>query len=114
MSDLLNERCEVCHKGSPRVTDDDIAELMPAIPEWKIVEIDGVPRLERRFRFASYPETLAFVQRVGALADAEGHHPTMVVEWGRVKVSWWTHAIKWLNRNDFIVAAKTDHLADDR
>ena len=111
MNTLINERCEVCRKDSPRVTEAEIAALSPEIPEWQIVEVDGVPRLRRTFRFASYPETLAFVQRVGELAEEEGHHPAMTVEWGKVRVSWWTHAIKWLNRNDFIMAAKTDALA---
>src|SRR5215218_8802657 len=111
MDALVNERCEVCRKDSPRVTEAEIAELSPQIPEWKMVEVDGVPRLQRTFRFRSYPETLAFVQRVGELAEEEGHHPAMTVEWGKVRVSWWTDAIKWLNRNDFIMAAKTDALA---
>ncbi|HEY7034538.1 MAG TPA: 4a-hydroxytetrahydrobiopterin dehydratase [Thermomicrobiales bacterium] len=111
METLVNERCTVCRADSPRVTEAEIAELSPQIPEWKIVEVEGVPRLQRTFRFRSYPETLAFVQRVGELAEAEGHHPAMLVEWGKVRVSWWTHAIKWLNRNDFIMAAKTDALA---
>jgi 4a-hydroxytetrahydrobiopterin dehydratase len=70
--------------------------------------VDGVPRLERTFRFATYPEALAFTQRVGELADSEGHHPVIVTEARRVRVSWWTHAIKGLHRNDFIMAAKSD------
>jgi 4a-hydroxytetrahydrobiopterin dehydratase len=111
MDMLVNERCTACRKDSPRVTETEIAELSPQIPEWTIVEVDGVPRLERTFRFQSYPETLAFVQRCGELAEEEGHHPVMLVEWGKVRVSWWTHAIKWLHRNDFIMAAKTDALA---
>ena len=110
MSTLVNERCAVCRADSPRVTEAEIAELSPLIPDWKIVEVEGVPRLRRTFRFDSYPETLAFVQRVGELAEEEDHHPAMTVEWGKVRVSWWTHAIKWLNRNDFIMAAKTDAL----
>jgi 4a-hydroxytetrahydrobiopterin dehydratase len=111
METLINERCSVCRPDSPRVTEAEIAELSPQIPAWKIVEVHEVPRLQRTYRFRSYPATLAFVQRVGALAEEEGHHPAMLVEWGKVRVSWWTHAIKWLNRNDFIMAAKTDALA---
>jgi 4a-hydroxytetrahydrobiopterin dehydratase len=111
MNALVSERCEVCRKDSPRVTEAEIAELSPQIPDWTIVEVEGVPRLQRTFRFKSYPETLAFVQRVGELAEEEGHHPAMTVEWGKVRVAWWTHAIEWLNRNDFIMAAKTDALA---
>ena len=111
MNALADERCTACRKDSPRVTPDEIAELSPLIPDWMLTERDGVPRLERVFRFPSYAASLAFTQRVGELADAEGHHPAILTEWGRVTVSWWTHAIRNLHRNDFVMAAKTDRLA---
>lgn len=107
---LTGERCTACRKDSPRVTDAEIVDLKPYIPEWEIVEVDGVPRLERTFRFSTYPAALAFTQRVGEAAEAEGHHPVITLEARRVRVSWWTHAIRWLHRNDFIMAAKTDQL----
>jgi 4a-hydroxytetrahydrobiopterin dehydratase len=105
---LTGERCVACRKDSPRVTDAEIAQFKPQIPEWELNEIDGELRLERTFRFTTYPAALAFTQRVGEAAEEEGHHPVMVVEARRVRVSWWTHAIGWLHRNDFIMAAKTD------
>ena len=114
MDSLVNERCAVCRKDSPRVTEAEIAELSPRIPEWKIVEVEGVPRLQRTFRFRSYPETLAFVQRVGELAEAEGHHPDLEVRWGEVRVTLWTHAAGGLTENDFILAAKIDEMEDAR
>ncbi len=107
---LTGETCTACRKDSPRVTDAEIAELKPFIPEWELNEVDGVPRLERTFRFKTYREALAFTLRVGELADAEDHHPVIVTEAGRVRVTWWTHAIRFLHRNDFIMAAKTDAL----
>ena len=113
MEPLADERCAACRKDSPAVTAEEIAELKPLIPDWSLVERDGVPRLERVFRFPNYPAALAFTQRVGELAEAEGHHPVIVTEWGRVTVTWWTHAIRGLHRNDFIMAAKTDRLAAD-
>jgi 4a-hydroxytetrahydrobiopterin dehydratase len=114
MTNLTAERCEACRKDSPRVTAEEQAELLPLIPEWQLTEENGIPRLERLFRFKSYPETLAFVQQVGELAEQEGHHPRLIVDWGKVTVLWWTHKIKWLHRNDFIMAAKTDEvLAQD-
>lgn len=109
--ELAAERCVACRKDSPRVEIGEAAELMRTLPEWTVVERDGVPRLERRFRFPNYSEVLSFVQRLGELAEDEGHHPVMLVEARRVTVSWWTHAIKALHRNDFIMAAKTDQLA---
>jgi 4a-hydroxytetrahydrobiopterin dehydratase len=72
---------------------------------------DGIPRLERQYRFRSFVDALAFTNRVGEIAEAEGHHPAILTEWGRVTVSWWTHKIRGLHRNDFVMAAKTDRLA---
>jgi 4a-hydroxytetrahydrobiopterin dehydratase len=109
-TNLIGEICVACRKDSPRVTEAEIAELKPLIPEWELNVVEGVPRLERTFRFPTYREALAFTQRVGDLADAEGHHPVIVTEARRVRVSWWTHAIRALHRNDFIMAAKTDTL----
>ncbi len=110
MTSLTQERCVACRADSPRVTDAEIAELQPQIPEWTIVEREGIPRLERVYRFKDFVSALAFTNKVGELAEAEGHHPAILTEWGRVTVSWWTHKIKGLHRNDFIMAAKTDQL----
>ena len=106
--DLRGERCVACHKGAPRVTDAEITELSPLIPEWTIEHVNEVPRLTRVFRLPDWDKTMAFVERVGALAAEEDHHPRMIVSWGRVKVEWWTHAIGYLHRNDFVMAAKCD------
>ena len=73
----------------------------------EIVEQGGVRRLQREFDFKNFPEALAFTNRVGELAEEEGHHPLLKTEWGKVTVQWWTHAIGGLHRNDFIMAAKT-------
>ena len=109
---LAEERCVACRRDSPRVEPEEAAELLAQIPGWAIVEREGVPQLERTFRFGDYPTVLRFVQRVGELAEAEGHHPVMEVRPRRVTVTWWTHAIRNLHRNDFIMAAKTDDLAE--
>ncbi len=110
MSSLARERCAACRRDSPRVTEAEIAQLKPQIPEWQLVEREGVQCLERVFRFASFAEALTFTNRVGALAEEEGHHPALLTEWGRGTVTWWTHKIHALHRNDFIMAAKTDSL----
>ena len=110
MTELTQEKCVACRADAPKVTDAEIAELRPRIPEWELAERDGIPRLERRFRFKNFAEALAFTVRVGELAEGEGHHPAILTEWGRVTVSWWTHKIRGLHRNDFIMAAKTDQV----
>jgi len=69
-----------------------------------------VPRLTRHFALVNFADALAFTNRVGALAEAEGHHPQLLTEWGSVSVSWWTHKIGGLHKNDFIMATKTDQL----
>jgi 4a-hydroxytetrahydrobiopterin dehydratase len=108
---LTSEKCVACRRDAPRVTQAEIEELKPQIPRWSLVERDRIERLERVFTFANFAEALAFTNRVGALAEEEGHHPAIVTEWGRVTVSWWTHKIRGLHRNDVIMAAKTDALA---
>ena len=110
MTNLTQERCVACRRDSPRVTDEEIAELKSQIPEWNLVERDGIPRLERMYRFNDFVQALDFTNKVGALAEQEGHHPALLTEWGRVTVTWWTHKIKALHRNDFIMAAKTDQV----
>ncbi len=110
MEELAQMKCEVCRVGAPTVTDAEIAQYYPQVPEWKIVERDGVKRLERVFKFKDFAQALAFSNRVGELAEAEGHHPSLLTEWGRVTVTWYTHKIKGLHRNDFVMAAKTDRL----
>jgi 4a-hydroxytetrahydrobiopterin dehydratase len=110
MSTLSAERCVACRRDSPRVTEKEIAELTREVSGWQRLERDGVVRLERVFSFSSFAEALAFTNRVGAVAEAEGHHPALLTEWGRVTVTWWTHTIRGLHRNDFIMAAKTERL----
>lgn len=110
---LTQERCEACRRDSPRVTPDEVAALQPQIPDWELASPDGVDRLSRTFPFKDFATALAFTIRVGELAEAEGHHPKLVTEWGSVGVSWWTHKIRGLHRNDFIMAAKTDRLFEE-
>jgi len=111
MSDLVREKCVACRKDSPRVTEAEKKELGAEIVGWEITERDGVPRLEKVFRFRNFADAVAFTNQIGALAEEQGHHPTLVTEWGRVTVSWWTHKIRGLHRNDFVMAAKTDDAA---
>lgn len=108
--ELTSAHCEACRADAPRVTQAEIANLQPLIPDWRIEVVEGVKQLHRTFTFANFAQALAFTNRVGALAEAEGHHPALLTEWGRVQVRWWTHKINGLHRNDFVMAAKTDAL----
>ena len=110
MDALTKEKCTACRRDSPRATEEEVRELKPQIPEWTLLEREGIERLERVYRFANFAEALRFTNRVGELAEEEGHHPAILTEWGRVTVTLWTHKIRGLHRNDFIMAAKVDSL----
>ena len=110
---LANGKCVACRRGAPTVTDEEIAELHPQVPEWELTETDDIKRLGRGFRFHDFAQAMQFASSVGEAAESEGHHPRMTVEWGNVGVEWWTHKIRGLHRNDFIMAAKTDLLFDE-
>ncbi len=108
MNQLTQSKCIACRKGEPTVTDEEIAEFRPQVPDWKIIEVEGIKRLEKEFRFDNFVHALAFTNDIGELAEEEGHHPALLTEWGKVTVSWWTHKIGGLHRNDFIMAAWSD------
>jgi 4a-hydroxytetrahydrobiopterin dehydratase len=110
MTTLHQEKCVACRKDSPQVTPEETAQLLPFIPHWQLLEIDGVKRLSRAFKLKDFKTALAFTNAVGDAAEAEGHHPKLTTEWGRASVEWWTHKIRGLHRNDFIMASKTDHI----
>lgn len=92
------------------MTDAEIADLRLHVSQWQLKEVDGIKRLERVFKFKNYVETVAFANKIAMTAEKEDHHPLIVLEWGRVTVQWWTHVVKGLHKNDFIMAAKTDEM----
>ena len=101
--------CEPCRSGGKPATGEEISQWIRDLPDWQITEQDGIARLEKVFTFKNFRSALAFTNETGALAEAQKHHPALLTEWGKVTVSWWTHAIGGLHKNDFIMAAKTDH-----
>jgi 4a-hydroxytetrahydrobiopterin dehydratase len=108
MSELSQQHCEACRADAPKISDDELRELMPKIPDWEVIVVDGIMQLSRDFKFANFVDAMAFSNRVGDIAEAEGHHPAILTEWGSVRVTWWSHKIKGLHRNDLIMAAQTD------
>jgi 4a-hydroxytetrahydrobiopterin dehydratase len=107
---LTQMKCSACRGDEPPLTDEEIGDLMPQVPEWELVEREGIKRLERTFKFRDFAQALAFTDKVGEIAEEEGHHPVVELTWGRATVTWYTHKIKGLHQNDFIMAAKTDGL----
>lgn len=107
---LSQMKCKACKTGSERVSDEDAAEFRKQIPDWDIIEQDGIKRLQRVFEFPDFAKALDFTRRVGELAERNDHHPAILTEWGKVTVQWWTHKIGGLHINDFVMAVGTDQL----
>lgn len=110
MAGLNQEKCVACRRDSTPATEVDVAELHPQVSQWELISEDGISKLDRAFSFPNFQEALDFTHSLGMLAEEEGHHPRLVTEWGRVKVTWWTHKIRNIHRNDFIMAAKSDEI----
>lgn len=108
MEKLTNLECDACRADAPRITDVEATSLITQIPDWQIVDIEGIPQLQRAFKFKNFLKAMEFSNKLADLAEEYKHHPAILTEWGNVKVSWWTHKIKGLHKNDFIMAAKTD------
>jgi 4a-hydroxytetrahydrobiopterin dehydratase len=113
MFDLSKQSCEACRADAPTVSDEDLKLLMPNIPDWQVIVVDGVMQLSREFGFSNFEQAMAFSNRVGEIAEAEDHHPAILTEWGKVTVAWWSHKIKGLHKNDLIMAARTDEVYAD-
>lgn len=105
---LAKQSCEACRADAPKVSDEELKELVLAIPEWSAPVRDGVMQLEREYKFRNFKDALVFANKVANIAEEEFHHPSILLEWGKVTVTWWTHKINGLHRNDFIMAARTD------
>ncbi len=107
--DLTAKTCVPCRGGIPPLPPDEAETYLAQVPEWRLSH--GATRIERRFAFSDFVSALDFVHRVGEVAEREGHHPDIAFGWGYAEVVFYTHKIKGLHENDFIMAAKVDALA---
>jgi len=105
MSDLANQHCVPCRGGVPPLEGEALEKLAALLPDWKVV--DG-HHIQKTFLFPDFKSALDFVNRVGVVAEAEGHHPELCLSWGRVDAISYTHKIKGLTESDFVLAAKID------
>ncbi|WP_144780258.1 4a-hydroxytetrahydrobiopterin dehydratase [Marinobacter maritimus] len=108
MSGLTDQHCEACNADAPKANDEEKRMLHKDIQDWEILSVDGEEQLRKTFKFRNFSQALAFTNKVGELAEAEDHHPAILLEYGKTTISWWTHAIGGLHKNDFIMAARTD------
>jgi 4a-hydroxytetrahydrobiopterin dehydratase len=111
MSELASKTCVPCRGEVPPLKGAELAKLHQQVPEW---QVSNEHHISREFNFPDFRTALAFVNRVGELAEQQGHHPDIVLKWGRVETTLWTHKIDGLTESDFIMAAKIDEVAGDR
>ena len=107
---LTESKCEACTIDAPLVSDNEATQLLKELDYWKIEQRDGTKQLVKEYKFSNYEESVNFCKKVADLAESEDHHPKIILEYGCVEVSWWSHKIKGLHKNDFICAAKTDQI----
>jgi 4a-hydroxytetrahydrobiopterin dehydratase len=108
MEKLSEKKCEPCEGGVDPLTRDQFSVYLEQLPDWQVL---ADKKIEKEFQFKDFPQALDFVNKVGAVAEAEGHHPDIFVhDWNKVKISLWTHAIGGLSINDFVVASKVDRV----
>lgn len=111
---LAMQKCEPCYEEVPQVNEKECQQFMAEIPEWTVKTRENITILERVFKLKNYKQALAFTNKIAELAEVEKHHPEILLEWGKVTVTWWTHTANGLHKNDFICAAKTDVLYGER
>jgi 4a-hydroxytetrahydrobiopterin dehydratase len=108
MSHLSEEKCVPCRGGTPPLTHSEYEPLLQELSkEWSIQDEQ---KLQRSFGFKDFKSALVFTNKVGELAEQQGHHPDILLSWGKVEIVLWTHKIKGLSKSDFIMAAKIDAL----
>lgn len=108
MSDLTQQQCEPCRGDATAASATEISQWLADIPDWQLIECDGIKQLYRRIKTANFVESIDLAQRIAQIAEANNHHPQLIVNWGSLEVYWWTHKLRGLHRNDFIMAAMTD------
>lgn len=107
---LQQAHCSACRPGSAAVAPEQLQALLAQLHGWTLRQQEDLLQLEKRYRFGNFSQALAFANALAAEAEREDHHPQLLVEWGQVRVRWWTHAVGGLHRNDFIMAARSDAL----
>jgi 4a-hydroxytetrahydrobiopterin dehydratase len=107
MTDLASKHCIPCRGGTPPLKGAELEEIQGQLPDWSVIEEHHI---EKTFKFPNFKSALVFVNRIGDVAEEQGHHPDICFGWGNVKVTLYTHKISGLTESDFILAAKVDQL----
>tara|TARA_Y100000385_G_scaffold238457_1_gene253435 strand:+ start:147 stop:488 length:342 start_codon:yes stop_codon:yes gene_type:complete len=107
---LSDYSCKATDPDAAAVSSDELAQLSAQIPNWSIQNRDGLSKLQRVYKCADFLSALSYAEKIGAIAENNDHHPALIIEWGKLTVSWWSHSINGLHHNDFVMAAKTDEI----
>jgi 4a-hydroxytetrahydrobiopterin dehydratase len=108
MTELADKQCVPCKGGVPPLRGKELEKLQADLPKWTVT---NEHHLHREFRFPDFKQALEFVNRVGEIAENQGHHPDILLKWGKVEITLWTHKIDGLTESDFIMAAKIERLS---
>ncbi|MBA4384904.1 MAG: 4a-hydroxytetrahydrobiopterin dehydratase [Anaerolinea sp.] len=114
MNELAQTHCSLIDSNSKQLSEDETNQLGNKLSGWLIFKKEDELRLEKSFVFKDFHQAMVFTNQVAQEADKEDHHPAILTEWAKVTVTWWTHKVKGLHMNDFIMAAKTDNFFDNR
>lgn len=106
MDDLATKKCVPCEIGTPPMPEDEARKLLPKIPGWNL---EG-NKLNRKFQFKDFKQSMIFVNKVADIAEQEGHHPDILIVWNKLTLTLFTHAAKGLTENDFVMAAKINQI----
>lgn len=107
MNLLTTASCEACKKSSPLLSTSELNSLLPEIADWQLINDHNINKLQQVFSTQTYPKAVKFTLAIAELAEQQGHHPKITLEYAQVTVQWWTHIIHGLHKNDIIMAAKT-------
>ncbi len=110
MVNLNQENCVPGKRGSPPLSEAQIMELIQQVEGWEWVHEDNISKLRKTYKFKDFSQAIDFTNQVAQAAEQQDHHPAILTEWGKVTLTWWTHAVQGLHRNDFIMAARSDML----
>lgn len=110
MEELHTLRCRACRGDEPALSEEEIRSYLELVEDWELDDSKRIPKITKRYSFPDFRSALDFTTQVGEAAEEQDHHPRLTTEWGRVKVTWWTHKIEGLHQNDFIMAAKSDRI----
>ena len=112
MGDLASKKCVPCEGGTPPMVRGDAMKLLSEVSGWELID-EGVLKIRRKFKFKDFKAALLFVNKIGEIAEEEGHHPDIEFGWGRANLTLYTHAVSGLSENDFILAAKINKLQQE-